>query len=207
MDASLRRDPSPRSSVPPTAPATTPVPVPVSPSSTVVAIEPAAGARNAARSLFPALRVRPGAAERTGLDDHVADAVVLSGVLSLIDDAGPVLSEVERILRAGGTLAVADLFSAGSAALASGPNVFRSHEQVAALLALRGWRIEEVGCGLPEPDPRWAAAARRVDRWIHGAHGHDPAYARWCADKAHLERHLAAGDLVAGCLVARRPSS
>lgn len=173
----------------------------------VVAIEPAAGAREAASMLFPALSVRDGAAEATGLPDRVADAVVMCGVLSLIDDAGAVLAEVERIVRPGGTLAVADLFSARATPISSGPNEFRSFEQVAATLAVRGWTIDGLGCGDPAPDPTWARGARQVEDWIHRVRCDHPAYPAWRADKEHLERHLVAGDLVAGCIVARRGRS
>jgi precorrin-6B methylase 2 len=172
----------------------------------VVAIEPAAGAREAALTLFPALSVRPGSATATGLVDATADAVVMCGVLSLIADEGAVLAEAERIVRLDGTLAVADLFSARPASITSGPNVFRSFERVAAALAVRGWAIEELGCGTPAPDPEWAAGAERVDEWIHRTRRDHPAYAAWCADRRHLDRHLDAGDLVAGCIVARRRS-
>lgn len=171
---------------------------------TVAAIEPATGARRAARTLFPSLEVRVGTAEDTGLDDGAADAAVLCGVLSLIDDVGPVLAEAERVLRPGGVLAIADLTSAHDQAIVSGPNTFRSIEQLTSLLAVRGWRVIEVGVGAPAPEARWAAAARRVDDWIHRTHRHDEAYDVWCDDKRHLERHTSAGDLVAGVVVARR---
>jgi precorrin-6B methylase 2 len=169
----------------------------------VVAIEPAEGAREAALLLFPGLSVRMGAAEATGLADGVADAVVMCGVLSLIGDAGPVLAEAERILRPGGTLAVADLFSARPEPISSGPNEFRSLEQVTAALAVRGWKIVELGCGVPAPDSAWSRGAGRVDEWIHRARSDHPAYDAWVADQQHLERHVSAGDLVAGCVVAR----
>ncbi|MFN8021287.1 MAG: methyltransferase domain-containing protein [Acidimicrobiales bacterium] len=171
---------------------------------TVVAVEPAAGARAAARMLFPELDVRSGTAEHTSLDHALADAVVLCGVLSLIDDVGPVLAEAERIMRPGAVLAIADLCSSTDRSIASGPNVFRSIEQLTSLLAVRGWRVVEVGVGAPAPEARWADAARRVDAWIDDHHHDHPAYAVWRADKQHLERHAVAGDLVAGVVVARR---
>jgi len=172
----------------------------------VTAVEPAAGARQAAATLFPALSVRAGTAEDTGLTDRVADAAVLCGVLSLIDEAEPVFAEVERILRPGGSLAVADLFSAGREPLTSRPNVFRSVEQVTAALSARGWSIVGVGCGTPEPGTTWAAAAARVDEWIRSHCAARPAFAAWAADQDHLTRHMVEGDLIAACVVASSPA-
>ena len=169
----------------------------------VVAVEPAAGARDAASALFPALSVRPGTAESTGLPDDSADLVVLSGVLSLIDDAGDVLRETRRIVRPDGLLAIADLFAAGASSVVSGPNVFRSFEQVTSSLAVRGWTILDVGCGAPAPSSRWAAAATRVADWVGRAHRDHPAFDAWLADQRHLRSHVESGDVVGGCIVAR----
>lgn len=168
----------------------------------VVAVEPAAGARDAASALFPALSVRPGTAAATGLADDIADLVVLSGVLSLIDDVGDVLLETRRIARPHGLVAIADLFAAGAGPVVSGPNVFRSFEQVTSSLAVRGWTILEVGCGAPEPAAHWAAAAQRVADWVSRAHRDHPAFEAWLADQHHLRRHVDDGDVVGGCVVA-----
>jgi SAM-dependent methyltransferase len=170
----------------------------------VVAIEPAQGAREAATLLFPALRVQAGSAEFTGLAAGTADAALLIGVISLIDDAVEVLREAERIVRPGGAVAVADLFSANSTSLRSRPNLFRGVEQVITMLAGHGWTIVEVSVGTTASHPTWATAGALVDDWIRThRHGH-PAFPTWDADQAHLRRHIDQGDLVAGCVVARR---
>jgi SAM-dependent methyltransferase len=172
----------------------------------VVAVEPAEGARSAASWLFPELDVRAGSAESTGLDDGFADLVLLTGVISLIDEAGPVLRESERVLRHSGSLAIADLFSASCGSFVSGHNVFRSLEYVTTMLAVRGWELVEVGVGATEGSPSWAAAGARVDEWIQTHRRDHPAYSAWHADQKHLQCHIENDDVIAGCIVAKRRS-
>ncbi len=169
----------------------------------VVAVEPASGARDAATSLFPALTVHPGTAQASGLPDAIADAVLLSGVVSLIDDLDAVLDEAVRVARPDGALAIGDLFSSRPETIRSGRNVFRSIESLVECIAARGWAVVEVGVGSPPPDASWALAAAAVDDWIRRHRGEHPAFAVWAADQAHLTRHVAEGDLIAACLVAR----
>ncbi len=169
----------------------------------VVAVEPAPGARDAAMSLFPSLTVRPGTAEASGLPGAIADAVLLSGVVSLIDDLDPVLAEAVRVARADGAVAIGDLFSSGPQTLHSARNVFRSVESVAERLGALGWSVVEVGIGSPPPDASWAVAAEAIDDWIRRHRGDHPAFEVWADDHAHLGRHIERGDLVAACLIAR----
>jgi SAM-dependent methyltransferase len=170
----------------------------------VVAVEPSEGAREAATLLFPALRVQAGSAEFTGLATGVADAALLIGMISLIDGAVEVFREARRIVRRGGAIAVADMFSANSTSLRSGPNIFRGVEEVMTMLAVLGWTIVEVSVGTTASDPTWAAAGALVDDWIRAHRNDHPAFPAWDADQAHLRRHIDKGDLVAGCVVARR---
>lgn len=172
----------------------------------VVAVEPAPGAREAAASLFPALTVRKGTAEASGLPDAIADAVLLSGVVSLIDDLDAVLAEAARVARPDGAIAIGDLFSSRRATIRSSRNVFRSVESLTEHVATFGWEVVEVGIGSPPPDASWALAAAAVDRWIRRHHRDHPAFDVWSADQAHLTRHVEQGDLIAACLVARRSS-
>lgn len=169
----------------------------------VIGVEPSEAARTAARLLFPKLMVVAGEAARTGLPTEIADTVLASGLLSLVDVIDPVLDEMRRLLRPGGTIAIADLFASGREDLCAGPNVFRSFEAMSALLEHHGCHLVEVGCGVAPPSPAWAAAAARVDAWIDERYGQHPAYATWRADQEHLATLMASGALLGGCLVGR----
>ncbi|MCX6519807.1 MAG: methyltransferase domain-containing protein, partial [Actinobacteria bacterium] len=160
-----------------------------------------------AGSLFPALTVRPGTAEASGLPDAIADAVLLSGVVSLIDDLDAVLFEAARVARPDGAVAIGDLFSSRSHTLRSGRNVFRTVESVAERVGALGWTVVEVGIGSPPSDASWAVAAAAVDEWIRRHRRDHPAFDVWSTDQAHLGRHVERGDLVAACVIARSSTS
>ena len=125
---------------------------------TVYAVEPEDGAREAARRAFPQVHVLEGRADSTSLPGGAADAVVMSGVTSLMSDIAPELAEIDRLLAGSGRLAVADLFSSTDVNLCSAPNVFRSVEGLARTLRRHGFTVIHVGLGAPVPDRRWAAA-------------------------------------------------
>jgi SAM-dependent methyltransferase len=169
---------------------------------TVYAVEPAPGARDAAARAFPDLRVLAGRADAAPLPGGVADVVMLSGVLSLLDDIEPVLDEVERLLAASGCVVVADLFSAGSTTLSTGPNTFRRIEDVEQTLRSRGFVTVSIGCGDPVPDASWSTVAEAVDDWI-ATHCSDQAgFAAWSRDRRRLQELARAGKLVGGYLTA-----
>jgi SAM-dependent methyltransferase len=170
----------------------------------VTAIEPLPDARTAAQYLFDSLDVRSGSAEATGLGDDTADAVLMCGVLSLLDDEITALSEACRVARRDSPVAIVDLFSADTETVAVSPNVFRSLGQVSIALEQQGCIIHEIVRNSPVLDPTWASAARRVDGWIDRNCRYHPAYPAWKTDKRHLEDHIASGRVTACCIVARR---
>jgi hypothetical protein len=171
---------------------------------TVYAIEPEDGARRAARLTFPHVHVLEGRADSTSLPGGSADAVVMSGVVSLMRELGPAISEVDRLLTSSGRIAIADLFSSTATTWCSAPNIFRSVEALTRILHRRGFTAARVGCGDPVPDPTWAAAAHAVDDWIVAHCAHRPGYQEWNADRRHLRDHVHSGNLIGGCLVAMR---
>jgi SAM-dependent methyltransferase len=171
---------------------------------TVIALDPSAGARRAASWLFPALEVMFGSAAATGLETSSVDVVLLTGVLSLIHDVHRVLREAERIVRPDGAVAIADLFASGTESFRSGPNWFRSVEATCSLLRSHGWMIAEVGVGTTRPADTWRHTGERVDNWITSHRSGHPGFESWMDDQLHLRRHIDDGDVIAGCIVARR---
>ena len=179
----------------------------VSTGATVYAIEPEDGARRAARLAFPHLHVLAGRADLTSLPGGCADAIVMSGVTSLMSDLDPAIAEVERLLTTSGRLAIADLFSSTTKTWCSGPNTFRSVEDLTRTLPESRFNLASVGCGDPVPDPNWAAAAQAVDDWIDAHCANRLGYEEWIADRRHLRDHVRSGNVIGGCLVAQRSSS
>lgn len=170
----------------------------------VIAVEPAPRARLAAQLLFPDLVVLDGAADRAPLADGCADVVTLWGVLSLLDDVGPVLSEASRLLTGDGWLVVADVVSAGDTGWNDEDNRFRSVEELEALIHGHGFLVADIGCGAMASTGRWADTAHRVDEWIEEHCADRDGFDRWRDDQRKLGE-LADGDAVmGGVLVARR---
>lgn len=176
----------------------------VSTGATVYAVEPEEGACQAARRAFPQLHVVKGRAHSTSLPGGSADAVVMSGVTSLMSDLDQEIAEVDRLLTGLGRFAIADLFSGSDVTWYSAPNVFRSVEDLARTLHRHGFTVTDLGLGDPVPDPSWAAAAQAVDEWIDVHCAVRPGYEEWSADRRHLRHHIQAGHLIGGCVVAQR---
>lgn len=171
---------------------------------TVFAVEPEAGARRAARRAFPHLRVIEGSAESTPLPGGSADAVIMSGVTSLLSDISPAVAESDRLLTRSGCIAIADLFSVTTDSWCSAPNIFRSIDDVTRILRRHDFTVISVGCGKPVPDAPWASAAGAVDDWVEIHCADRPEFNEWSSDQQHLQHHIRSGNLIGGCLVARR---
>ena len=167
----------------------------------VYAVEPSRLARTTAQRCFPMLHQVQGEAARTGLPTGSADAVVLSGVLSLISEPDAALDEAARLLSPTGHLAITDLFEVGRCDRRSGPNVFRTPESVIDLCADHGLALVTVGCGAPTPDRLWSSIAALIDDWIVRECRHRKGYDSWCSDRSHLDGHIARRELVGGCIV------
>ncbi len=174
---------------------------------TVIAVEPAEGSRAAAVRAFPELHVIGGTAHAVPIRDAVADVVIISGVISLLDDLAPVITEVDRMLKHEGRVAIGDLFSNRDHGVTAGPNRFRTFEEVRQVLARRSLVITSVGLGRPEPQPSWSRIADAIDEWINTNCQRGAGYADWVHDQQHLARQVASGNLVGGCVVAGRSSA
>lgn len=172
----------------------------------VYAIDPVDGARAAATRTFPFLHVLEGRADHAPLPDSFADVVLLSGVISLMIDLDSTFAEVDRLLRRSGRVAIADLFSNSQKSQCSPPNIFRSVEDITRLLRRHGFTTCSIGFGNATPDAVWAAAAQAVDEWIDAHCVDRVGYAEWNRDRLHLRDHVESGDVIGGCIVARRTS-
>ncbi len=171
----------------------------------IFAVEPAELAREAAQECFPNLHHVAGEPTLTGLPGGCADAVVVCGVLSLLDEPHGVFNEASRLLAPGGHLGIADLYAAGGSDLASEPNLFRTPQNVIDLCIAHGMELVEVGCGDPTPSPAWSRVAVRVDEWIEENCCDRDGYGAWAADRRHLQDHITRGDVIGCCIVAATP--
>ena len=65
--------------------------------------------RLAARDGFPAVRFEKGYIEKTPIESGSVDVVISNGVINLCADKASVFSEIERVLRSGGRMAISDI--------------------------------------------------------------------------------------------------
>lgn len=172
----------------------------------VVAIEPAAGSVAGAAVLWPGLPILRARVEQVPIRSESGHAASLLGVVSLIEDLGPLVEELRRILGPAGRVAVADVVLTDGAAggEVSGPNTFRSLARLADELATGGFRVLDGGHDETGSDERWDAAATRVDDAVERAHGGAAALRSWRADQERLRGLLAQGVVAPGWLVAAR---
>jgi SAM-dependent methyltransferase len=168
----------------------------------VHAVEPARRARLAAQLLFPEVHVVDGSAAHAPLEGGCADLVTMLGVVSLLDDLTPALTEAARLLGRRGHLVIADLVSASAASWSDADNRFRSVEDLEATVHAHGFVVDTVGCGAVTASGRWGEVAERVDRWIEVNCVDRAGYRRWCADKDKLRALARDGQVLGGVLVA-----
>jgi len=171
----------------------------------VVALEPERLAAAGADRLFPGLVVVHADAVRTPFDAGSFDAVTLFGLVSLVDDLDPLLSEVIRILRPLGRIGISDLFlSSGSVAHPRhSPNTFRSMDLVID-------RLQLIGCDVvvrlegATTSTRWDEVGSRVDDEITRRHEGSAALDAWQEDRRRIAESIERGEVHVGSVVAVR---
>lgn len=128
-------------------------------------------------------------------------AVVVAGVLSLLDDHTHVacIEEVARCTRPGGLLAVVDLISSTSRDVRCEPNFLRSAESLVSGLVRVGFVPIEQAIAEPEVG-WWTDFDGRVHEHIRLHHDDVGAYRGWLHDQNHLRDMMASGDVLVGAM-------
>jgi hypothetical protein len=125
----------------------------------VVAVEPAAGAIEAAASVFGVLAVRASAGAAPFAADSF-DVALLLGVLSVAAEPDRVLAESRRIAP---RLGVLDYCATGSSPVQVGGSSFLPADDLAELVASNGWNVlHTVPASVPAPRA-WRDAADGID--------------------------------------------
>lgn len=156
----------------------------------------------AANRLFPTLRTAAAAAAATPLRDRCAAVVILSGVVSLLDDVHAVMTEVRRILTRGGVVIVTDLWSSDRCSVRRAPNTFWSVEDFALACDRHGFRLDHVAIADTSAG-WWSGAAQQVSDEIDRRYADQPSYGQWSADQAHLRQVIGSGTVISAGVVLR----
>ena len=127
----------------------------------VVAADPSPTAAAGALRLFGPPAVQAGAATAPFADDAF-DAVLLLGVLSVVDDRLATVGEAHRVGRCVGVL---DYCSTTGATVAAGGSEFATADQLAAEIGTAWEHVSTVRVDTPTPDD-WARAAERAQAGV-----------------------------------------
>ena len=169
----------------------------------MVPVDPSAAAASGARTLFGLDSVRADASALPFATSSCS-VTILNGVISLLDDLGPALTEACRVTRPGGIVAVADLTSSGDRRVTSENNVFWSPASVAAQLEAAGCVVDHLACAEPGVGD-WAPIQRTVDDGIRRRYREAPGFDEWQADGARLRDLIDDGTISATSIIVRCP--
>jgi SAM-dependent methyltransferase len=164
---------------------------------TCVLVEPSECSVDAAAQLFPSIPIARARADALPVRSSSCGAVVLCGVVSLMVEVESWMREARRVLRPGGVLFVADLWSSSTGSLDRPPNRFWSVEALSWHAARSGFVRRELA--LCEPTfGSWSGAGNMVAERLRRRHRLDEALAPWEEDQRHLEDVVSSGEVVAG---------
>ncbi len=170
----------------------------------VLAFEPSPESTRTARALFPGLAATQALGESLPVVTSGVSGVIVSGVVSLLDDLRAMLGEAARVLRPGGVLAIADIWSTSDLTRREPPNTFWSIESVVAMadrfdLEFHEAAICTIGTGW------WPSAAVQVNEVIESEFGDRPGFDAWERDQRLIAGALDGGLVLPGaCSFTRR---
>ena len=164
---------------------------------TCVLVEPSECSVDAAAQLFPSIAITRARADALAVRSNSCGGLVLCGVVSLMVEIESWMSEARRVLRPGGVLFVADLWSSSTTSIDRPPNRFWSIEALSLHAARSGFVRRELAVCEPTVGS-WSGAGSMVAERLRRRHRLDDAFAPWEEDQRHLDDVLSSGAVVAG---------
>lgn len=169
----------------------------------VIIVEPSPHSARGATELFPLLTVMQGTAEHVPVRSASVSAVIINGVVSLIEHVDAVVAEVSRVIQVGGMLSVADLWSADDRPFSAPPNTFVAVEHLIDISREHG--LEVVNMAMCEIETGWwSEAATQVDSRIRRRYADEPQFTAWDSDQHHIRRVLESGRVLPGAFSFRK---
>jgi SAM-dependent methyltransferase len=174
----------------------------------MVAVEQEIRAIALAHRAFPQLPFVGAAAGALPLCSAACAGAALLGVVSLLDDVDPVLTEIARIVHPGGAVFVSDLFATGSTTLEvpTTNNRMRSLAELVDVLSRHGLRTEDVLPITRGSPGHWTDVSDAVDAEIARRHLGTPSFQRWRDDGDVLRRMLSDSLVQTVTIIATRRS-
>jgi len=166
----------------------------------VIVADAARGSLRAARRLFPSLDLTAARAASLPIRDACVAVAIVSGVLSLLDDADALLAELRRVLCSGGRIAMTDLWSADAITFSDHPNTFWSLEDIAEVAQRWGFEVLHLAAA-DLSTGWWSSSAAQVNDEIIERHVGEPGFDVWREDLDHLDAIISSGRVIPAGLV------
>lgn len=164
---------------------------------TCVLVEPSECSVDAAAQLFPSIAITRARADTLPVRSNSCGGLVLCGVVSLMVEVESWMREAHRVLRTGGVLFVADLWSSSTTPIDRPPNRFWSIEVLSWHAARSGFVRRDLAVCDPTVGS-WSSAGSLVAERLRRRHRLDEALTAWTEDQRHLDEVISSGEVVAG---------